>query len=116
MGEIDIIYFPGVIYLLSDLLLALRILFNMCKEGGSIFIDTEGLNAEEPVCEFTGSLIHTSGNKEELSRTGWNWFIPTPSAMSRLIAESEFEEIKHSPFHGKRYYSYTKKITNKGVC
>lgn len=116
MNQFDVVYFPGVIYHLSDPVVALRILYNMCKKGGIILVETEGLNSEESYCKFTGSLEHTSGNREKLNRTGWNWFLPSPSSMTRMLLEAGFDDVKNSPMHGKRLFSYAKKKSIRGIC
>jgi len=115
--QFDIVYFPGVIYHLSDPLLALRILFNSLKIGGSIFIESAGVNSEEPICRFEGSLIYGAGEKERLSRSGWNWFLPSPTALYRMMREAGFDEIETLWHHRTdRVYGYGKKISQAGIC
>jgi len=116
----DIVYFPGVLYHLSDPLLALRILFNSLKVGGKILIESEGVEREEPFCRFDGSLIYREGTKEDLTRTGWNWFVPSPSALHRMMREAGFDDIDtllyRSRKRRKRLYGYGKKIAQVGIC
>ncbi|HJX30563.1 MAG TPA: DUF1698 domain-containing protein [Thermodesulfobacteriota bacterium] len=116
----DIVYFPGVLYHLSDPLLALRILFNSLKVGGKIFIESEGLEREEPFCKFEGSLIYYTGTREDLTRTGWNWFVPSPSALHRMMREAGFDDIKTVLFRSRKrrksLYGYGKKVAQVGIC
>ena len=116
----DIVYFPGVLYHLSDPLLALRILFNSLKVGGKILIESEGVEREEPFCRFDGSLIYRAGTKDNLTRTGWNWFVPSPSALHRMMREAGFDDIDtllyRSRKRRKRLYGYGKKIARVGIC
>jgi len=65
----DIVYFPGVVYHLSDPLIALRILFNSLRVGGMILVESAGVNLQEPYCRFDGSRICLSGTKEHLNRS-----------------------------------------------
>ncbi|MCK4649268.1 DUF1698 domain-containing protein [bacterium] len=111
----DIIFFPGVIYHLSDPLIALRILYNACRLGGVILVETAGLNSEEPYCRFDGSNIYHSGEKLKLNRSGWNWFIPSPLALYRMLKEAGFDEVKTLYFAG-RVYGYAKKTSQIGIC
>lgn len=111
----DIVYFPGVIYHLSDPLLALRILFNSLKVGGFILIESAGINSQEAICQFTGSLIHGAGKKERLNRAGWNWFLPSPSALYRMMREAGFDDVQ-TQWHSERVYGYGKKISQVGIC
>jgi SAM-dependent methyltransferase len=113
----DIIYFPGVIYHLSDPLLALRILFNALKPGGKILIESEGIDREEPFCRFDGSLAHRSVTTEKTSLCGWNWFVPSPSALYRMMREAGFDEVETLWHHRReRVYGYGKKISQTGIC
>ena len=116
----DIVYFPGVFYHLSDPLLALRILFNSLKVGGKILIESEGLDREEPFCRFDGSLIYFTGTREDLTRTGWNWFVPSPSALHRMMKEAGFDDIKTVLFRSRKrrksLYAYGKKVSQVGIC
>ena len=113
----DIVHFPGVLYHLSDPLIALRILFNSLKPGGIILVETAGIDDEEPICRFEGSRIHLGGTKEGLDRTGWNWFLPSPSALERMMQEAGFEEVSAVLREGSnRIYGYGKKLSQIGIC
>jgi hypothetical protein len=106
-----------VLYHLSDPLIALRILFNSLKPGGIILVETAGIDDEEPVCRFEGSRIHLGGTKEELDRTGWNWFLPSLSALERMMREAGFEEVSAVLRQGSsRIYGYGKKLFQVGIC
>ena len=113
----DIAYFPGVIYHLSDPLLALRILFNSLKVGGFILVESAGIDREEALCRFDGSLIYQSGTRERLNRSGWNWFVPSPSALYRMMKEAGFDEIQ-TQWHDRtnRVYGYGRKVSQVGIC
>ncbi len=111
----DIVYFPGVIYHLSDPLLALRILFNSLKTGGIICVESAGINNKQPLCRFEGSLINYSGTEELLNRGGWNWYLPSPSALYRMMLEVGFDEIE-TRWHRGRVYGYGCKKVQKGIC
>ena len=115
--KFDIIYFPGVIYHLSDPLLALRILFNSVKLGGFILIESAGINMDEPFCRFDGSLIWHSGTRERMNRGGWNWFMPSPSALHRMMKEAGFDQIQTQWLDGpNRVYGFGRKLSQVGIC
>jgi SAM-dependent methyltransferase len=113
----NIVHFPGVIYHLSDPLVGLRILFNALKPGGVLLVESAGINHPEPYCRFDGSLIYLSGVKEELNRGGWNWFMPSPSALFRMMREAGFEAVE-TLWHDRteRVYGYGKKVSQVGIC
>lgn len=115
-GKFDIVHVPGVIYHLSDPVVALRVLFNSLKIGGKILIETHGIDHPEPFCRFDGSSITTQGTKEEMNRGGWNWFIPSPSALSRMIQEVGFENVETLMHDHSRVYGYGEKLANHGIC
>jgi SAM-dependent methyltransferase len=109
----DIVYFPGVLYHLSDPLLGLRILFNALKVGGEILIESMGIERQEPFCRFEGTSIKRKGGKEN------KWFIPSPSALHKMMKEAGFDDIE-TLFYGrkkeKRLFGYGKKRAQVGIC
>ena len=118
-NQFDIVYFPGVIYHLSDPVLSLRIIFNSLKIGGFILIESAGLNIDKPFCVFCGSNFFTpeERTKKEMNRGGWAWFTPSPSALYMMMQEAGFEEIKIQWYEkGKRIYGYGKKVSQRGIC
>lgn len=108
----DIVYFPGVIYHLSDPVLALRILYNSLKMKGIILIESAGIDVPEPYCRFWG-------NKpvQKDQNSGWAWFWPSPSALTRMMKEAGFDDIEvkwHRKTH--RIYGYARKTSQVGIC
>ena len=89
--KFDIIYFPGVIYHLTDPVLALRILYNSLRQGGVMLLESASIPDSDSVCRFDGCHIYISGTKGDLSRGGWNWFIPSTSAVERMLYEAGFD-------------------------
>jgi len=115
----DRVYFPGVIYHLSDPVLAFRILFNTLAVGGDILVESAGLNSDEPICRFEGNYIyHQDGSsREELNRGGWNYFMPSPLALNRMMREAGFVEVEAVwDNETKRVFAYGKKSTQVGIC
>lgn len=115
----DIVYFPGVIYHLSDPILALRILYNCLSINGEIFVESAGLPSEEPICKFEGNYkYHNDGSsREELNRGGWNYFLISPSALTLMLQEVGFEDvIAYWDEKRKRVFAYGKKNKKIGMC
>ncbi len=113
----DIVYCPGVIYHLSDPVLALRILFNSLRKGGIVLLESAGINHPEPLCRFEGSRIYGYGTQEQLNRSGWNWFLPSPAALRRMMEEAGFENVRTVWHHGSgRVYGYGRKTGHAGIC
>lgn len=115
--QFDIVYFPGVIYHLSDPLVALRILFNSLKVGGKIFVESAGIKRNGSLCRFDGSLIYHTGTKDRKNRGGWNWFMPSPEALYRMMREAGFEDIETTWHYGtNRVYGFGKKVSQEAIC
>ncbi|BFM20127.1 class I SAM-dependent methyltransferase [Gilvimarinus japonicus] len=115
----DRVYFPGVIYHLSDPVLAFRILFNSLNIEGDILVESAGINSEEPICRFEGNYIyHNDGSsREELNRGGWNYFLPSPSALKRMMQEVGFVEVEAVwDVDTKRVFAYGKKTQQVATC
>ena len=113
----DIVFFPGVIYHVTDPLLALRILFNSLKPGGFMLVESAGIDNEEPFCRFEGSRLYHSGTKKDLNRGGWNWFLPSPSALGRMMEEVGLDQVRTIwSRDARRVYGYGKKTSHVGIC
>lgn len=123
-NRFDIVSFPGVIYHLSDPVLALRILYNSLRTDGIVLIESAGINVDDSLCRFEGPLFRLDrsriiggGKKENLNRGGWNWFLPSPSALSRMMKEAGFDHIQTNwDYRRGRLYGYGKKSTQIGIC
>lgn len=112
--EFDVVYFPGVIYHLSDPLLALRILCNATRVGGSILVESEGINVAGALCRYEGSVLYHDGSQEELSRGGWNWFSPSPVTLARMLWGAGFDNIELA-WMDNRLYAYAEKTQRAGI-
>ena len=86
----------GVVYHLSDPVLGLRRLFNALKDDGEIFVESMGIEGDEPLCRFEGNYkFQTSSeqSQENLNRGGWNWFVPTHACLALWLKEAGFDHI-----------------------
>jgi 2-polyprenyl-3-methyl-5-hydroxy-6-metoxy-1,4-benzoquinol methylase len=86
----DFIVFPGVLYHLTDPILALRIIFNCLKDGGKVFIETAISQAcnDHSFCKC--HFIEYRGP----SKTGWSWFIPSTLALTLMLQDVGFENVR----------------------
>ncbi len=91
----DYVIYSGVIYHVTDPIISLRILFNALNDGGEIFVETMGVNANNipPVALVEGPAVVRSGSKENLSRSGWNYFVPSNGALKLWIETAGFENV-----------------------
>ena len=114
----DVAYFAGTLNNVSDPVVALRILYNACRLGGVILVESAGISHPESLCRFDGSYVFNripGESRKRLSRSGWSWFYPSPAALERMLLEAGFEEIQTEFFAG-RLYGYGKKVSVVDVC
>ena len=98
----DFVLFAGVLYHVTDPILALRITFNCLKDGGKCLLETYALNSTESVMEYQGPGVLGPGSKEDLNRGGWNWFVPSPAALGRMMGDVGYEDVTVSEVVGAR--------------
>lgn len=117
LNKFDIAFFPGVIYHLSDPLLALRIIYNALHKNSVLLLETAGYKSDQVVFKYEGPSVFTFGSEEELNRTGWNWFIPSEKALHSILSDAGFENIKtHWNDETKRIFAIAEKQSFKGIC
>ena len=90
----DYILFAGVLYHVTDPILALRILYNCLKDNGTLLLESAAINASDPVLWYEGPQIFNRGSAENLDRGGWNWFIPSPPVVSRMMDDVGYSNIQ----------------------
>ncbi len=78
-GKFDVVYISGVIYHVTDPVLALRICFAYLKPGGRIVVETKASKLDGALCEYGGT-----------HEKGWNWYSPTLETMGRWLADAGF--------------------------
>lgn len=98
----DYVFFAGVLYHLTDPVLATRLCFNALKDGGTCLIETAGIAVESSTCRYEGAGVFHAGSQAELNRSGWNWFLPSPLALRRMIADVGFADAQvHGPLDNR---------------
>lgn len=110
----DVVYFPGVIYHLSDPLLACRLLYNSLRVGGTILVETACINVRGSFCRYEGSQEFHSGSQANLDRGGWNWFCPSPLALGRMLYGAGFDDIQLA-IVDDRLFAYARKVKRVGI-
>lgn len=86
----DIVFCLGVIYHVSDPIVALRRLFHTLKAGGMLCIETMAIPPDSlgrRVCDYEGP-------SQRRGQFGWNWFVPSPHALLRWLEDAGFESIR----------------------
>jgi 2-polyprenyl-3-methyl-5-hydroxy-6-metoxy-1,4-benzoquinol methylase len=100
-GTYDYVILAGVLYHLTDPVLALRILFNCLEDGGRVFIESAVAPAE-----YGGAHTLTYHGP---SKGTWNWFVPSSKAVEQMLIDVGFEEVKFFGEGNRAYFTATRK-------
>ena len=92
--EFDIVIYSGVIYHVTDPLLSMRLIFSSLQDGGSVYLETYGIDSNEIVCKYEGPGVFHHGEKNKLNREGWNYFIPSSSCLGSWCQDVGFYDVE----------------------
>lgn len=122
VSKFDLVFCLGVIYHLSDPIIALRRIYNAMKPGGILCIESMSIDSAQSICEYEGPS-RRKGN------FGWNWFVPSPRAIFQLLDDTGFEDIKvgngltefsvtneKDPIGSNRCFAVAKKMAHHVIC
>jgi 2-polyprenyl-3-methyl-5-hydroxy-6-metoxy-1,4-benzoquinol methylase len=87
-GGYDLVYVPGVVYHLTDVVTALRILRDLARPGGSVFIET-------PIAADRDTYLGPSVR-------GWNWWVLTARTYMQIMADVGLRDVRHVETTGGR--------------
>jgi SAM-dependent methyltransferase len=89
----DFVLFAGVIYHVTDPALALRIAFDSLVDGGRCLAETASYASTKEVLRYEGPSRTHRGREEDRNRRGWNWLVPSPPALRRMMEDVGFSEV-----------------------
>lgn len=96
-GRFDYVLMAGVLYHLTDLVVALRITFNCLKAGGQLLLETAYSGESGERLAYLGY------------RTGYNWFIPSAGAVIAMLEDVGYAKAnKRVLAHGRLHTKATK--------
>jgi SAM-dependent methyltransferase len=101
--QVDDVLMAGVLYHVTDPILALRICFNQLKDGGRLLLETSIMNSPSSICEYRGS-----------QEKGYTWFSPSPLALKRMLQDVGFEDIRVD-VSGNRAFVICKRVEYKDM-
>lgn len=90
----DIVLCAGVLHHLSDPKLALRILFNCLKDGGTCLLETTATPPESLIDTCMRSPKELDANSPDSS--GWNAMLFTPKKFEALLGDVGFDMVQPS--------------------
>lgn len=92
--QFDVVCAFGVIYHVTDPIVALRIMFNCLKDGGVLLIESARSGESSPVCGYHGPTATTT----------FNWFVPSVQAMTLMLYDVGFADVDVWP-SGNRLFA-----------
>lgn len=95
----DYVLFAGVLYHVTDPIVALRLTFNCLRDGGKCLIETTGFHHQLEVISY--------------ARRKYNWFDFSPSALTQMLADVGYDEIEvGEATRKKRLYGVARRTTH----
>lgn len=88
----------GVLYHVTDPVVALRKIFDVLVDGGILLLETAITGDADASFRYCGPR-HTQG--ERPFRMGWNWLVPSRLALQQMLEDVGFEDIVLIPFQGR---------------
>jgi 2-polyprenyl-3-methyl-5-hydroxy-6-metoxy-1,4-benzoquinol methylase len=92
----DYVLFAGVLYHVTDPVLALRITYNCLRDGGKCIVETMVQHTPADTLAYHGPRVVLDGSRRTMSRSGWNWFAPTPRTLIQMMTDVGFVDIHTS--------------------
>ena len=111
----DIVLCAGVLYHVTDIILALRTTFNCLKDGGVCLLETAAVDSNERILSYRGPTIFAGGTKEDLTRSGWNWLIPSPTTLSQMMSDVGYTDVQVSEVMLGRAFAIGKRDTHVDI-
>ncbi len=90
----DFVLFAGVLYHVTDPILALRITFDALTDGGRCLVETACHPARGHVLGYEGPRRFLGGNADDQNRVGWNWLLPSRSSLRKMMEDVGFTDVK----------------------
>jgi hypothetical protein len=89
----DFVLFAGVIYHVTDPILALRITFNALVDGGLCLVETASYPSSRRVVGYEGPGRVRGGTARASDRRGWDWLVPSSGALQQMMEDVGFTDV-----------------------
>jgi 2-polyprenyl-3-methyl-5-hydroxy-6-metoxy-1,4-benzoquinol methylase len=86
----DIVLFAGVLFHVTDPVLALRIIFGSLRDGGVCLLETAADPARRPLLDYRGpGPLQPAG-----IRRRWSWMVPSVPALTAMMGDVGFDQVR----------------------
>lgn len=109
----DVVLMSGVLYHVTDMVMALRVCFDQLKIGGRCLIES---SIVENGITYSGPRVVTSGSKDKRNRTGWCWFTPSTAAIKAMMEDVGFSNVRVKPTGDGRAIAWADKVSEYPMC
>jgi SAM-dependent methyltransferase len=89
----DYVLFAGVLYHVTDPVLALRIVFNSLRDDGVCILESAVTRSSKMQLRYDGPRVAFDGEPAQRNRSGWNWFFPSPTVLRQMMLDVGFAEV-----------------------
>lgn len=83
MGRFDLALCAGVLYHVTDIVWALRIMFERLRDGGKVLIETMIHNDDDTTLAYMGPTV-----------PGYCWFTPSPETLRQMMEDVGFTSVR----------------------
>lgn len=111
----DFVLFAGVLYHVTDPVLALRLTFNCLRDAGVCLIETAATESRQPILVYEGPTVFAESDGSGKARTGWNWFVPSPSTLAHMMAHVGYAEVQLSKIINTRVFATGKRMAHVDI-
>jgi 2-polyprenyl-3-methyl-5-hydroxy-6-metoxy-1,4-benzoquinol methylase len=105
----DIVLFAGVLYHVTDPVLALRITFDVLRDDGVCLVETATMSSKRRVLGYHGPRAVGRGRVQDFSRQGWNWLVPSISALTQMLQDVGYRDIRAEAAAGSRAFAVARR-------
>jgi tRNA (mo5U34)-methyltransferase len=108
----DYVLFAGVLYHVTDPIVALRLIFNSLKDGGTVLLETMASHTADDAktIDYWGPAAFTTpGTTEQLNRGGWNWFVPSRATIAQMLSDVGFDHVETTTVIDQRAFATAKR-------
>ncbi len=79
------------------------------KDGGICLLESAAIDTKKRILSYEGPTVFGGGSKKDLSRSGWNWFIPSSTTLSQMMTDVGYTDVQVGKIVGGRVFAVGKR-------